>query len=99
MLGVVASFCTGVALRFLILDVPTLIKALYSGHRQIPPLYKRSLEIKTTVGENFKLNSPLFRTFMYDHYISMKTLSFTLLRNVIVPLAAPEGGWVTCAVA
>ena len=37
MLGVVASFCTGVALRFLILDVPTLIKALYNGHRQIPP--------------------------------------------------------------
>ena len=36
---------------------------------------------------------------MYDHYISMKTLLFTLLRNVIVPLAAPEGAWGTCAVA
>lgn len=35
---------------------------------------------------------------MYDHYISMKTLLFTLLRNVIVPLAAPEGAWGTCAV-
>lgn len=34
---------------------------------------------------------------MYDHYISMKILSFTLLRNVIVPLAAPEGAWGTCA--
>ena len=36
---------------------------------------------------------------MYDHYISMKTLLFTLLRNVIVPLAAPEGAWGTCTVA